>query len=45
MTQSKAFIIHRGESRVRRVARKYGIIIDPPRPGLPVDEQEETDTM
>jgi hypothetical protein len=38
-------VIQRRESRARYSARKLGIIIDQPSPGLPVYEQEQTDTM
>jgi hypothetical protein len=45
MSHEPFISVQRNTSRARQVARKLGIVIDPPSPHLPMTEQEQTDTM
>ena len=45
MPKDKTIAMQRNTSRLRQEARRVGIIIEPPKPHLPMTEQEQTDTM
>jgi len=45
MANNTTTVVKHNTSRARQAARRLGIEIEQPMPHLPIDEQEQTDTM